>query len=836
MQVFLNRRKDLVEKKMWKAQWIHGNVEGKGPHYLYFRKVVEISEQIIGACLFITADKNYKLLIDGRFVGEGPIRSSSHYWSYDTYNVTEDIQSGKHAICVIVAQWDPSYGNPLALFAQLELTYADKTVEIIGTDCNWKVYKAKGWRNDVPLNLWAGGQRGYVEIRDMRLDDFEWETSEFNDANWEWACAFTRGFWNEEVRCYGHRWSYLVNRDIPFFKTYVRYPTKITSYGELKSTDMDYYRSYIGDHLWIGMDNILPLSKSEINNCETFLNRESEIELKTCYEGECEGGILWQPAIVFDMGDLLNGYIRIDIEGSAGSVIDLSFSQTLQDGKVYPYTTGIHRVSRFILKQGRQQIEGFNYENLRFLQLTLRSSEDIVKLYKVSLRVVEYPVKHVGCFKCSDELLTRVWTATERTTKLCMLDVFMDNTWREKQGWGGDVSTIILSVLACYGEMDIIKRYLRMFIYDQLPSGALPVIVPGHGSGLIDHSMAYPLRLWEYFLWTADLSLLHELYPGLRRYMEYLEKYETSDFILDEMPESLWFDWALIDRRKPSVILNFYYYSDVMAMIRIAKVLELTEDIAVFEYKAEQLRNSINAFWDKDREIFPDCLINGVPSINISEDTNGIALYTGIASRTQSESIARNVFSSSFDIYAKSNIKKSGPPFSIYVLMGLCKNGFHNTALNYIRERHGSAFQQGLDTMPEQWIYTSIGGTSAAQATLAAAYVLTTEILGIKPLEPGFSKIFIDPHPCDLTWASGTLPTVKGLLSLSWFWQDKDFIIEADFPSELSAEICLPYIGRGVEVSPESGDVLYDRPTEQIVTLNSGGKYRIRIIDITNGG
>jgi hypothetical protein len=43
---------------------------------------------------------------------------------------------------------------------------------------------------------------------------------------------------------------------------------------------------------------------------------------------------------------------------------------------------------------------------------------------------------------------------------------------------------------------------------------------------------------------------------------------------------------------------------------------------------------------------------------------------------------------------------------------------------------------------------------------------LSQHVLGIEPLEPGFSKVKIEPHLGSLEWAEGTLPTPKGIIEV----------------------------------------------------------------------
>jgi hypothetical protein len=39
---------------------------------------------------------------------------------------------------------------------------------------------------------------------------------------------------------------------------------------------------------------------------------------------------------------------------------------------------------------------------------------------------------------------------------------------------------------------------------------------------------------------------------------------------------------------------------------------------------------------------------------------------------------------------------------------------------------------------------------------------LSAEVLGVRPVQPGFGEIEIVPHLCDLEWAEGSVPTPRG--------------------------------------------------------------------------
>ena len=49
-----------------------------------------------------------------------------------------------------------------------------------------------------------------------------------------------------------------------------------------------------------------------------------------------------------------------------------------------------------------------------------------------------------------------------------------------------------------------------------------------------------------------------------------------------------------------------------------------------------------------------------------------------------------------------------------------------------------------------------------------AAPALTTNVLGVRPTSPGFATFVVTPHPGDLEWARGDVPTPHGTIHVSW--------------------------------------------------------------------
>ena len=82
-----------------------------------------------------------------------------------------------------------------------------------------------------------------------------------------------------------------------------------------------------------------------------------------------------------------------------------------------------------------------------------------------------------------------------------------------------------------------------------------------------------------------------------------------------------------------------------------------------------------------------------------------------------------------------------------------------------MRERYGPMLARGATTLWESFEPTAslCHGFSATPV-----YQLSTEVLGVAPLEPGFARFRLAPQPVDLDWARGVVPTVRGDIAVAW--------------------------------------------------------------------
>jgi hypothetical protein len=82
-----------------------------------------------------------------------------------------------------------------------------------------------------------------------------------------------------------------------------------------------------------------------------------------------------------------------------------------------------------------------------------------------------------------------------------------------------------------------------------------------------------------------------------------------------------------------------------------------------------------------------------------------------------------------------------------------------------------------------------------------AAPALTNSVLGVTPTSNGFATYSVIPHPGDVAWAQGDVPTPHGAVSVSWEHQSGSFTMTVKSPSGTTARVGVPTFGRTLDVT-----------------------------------
>lgn len=181
----------LLNPGDWQAEWISANLVGS-PHAAvpvpYFRKEFVTQGAIKSARLYVTSLGVFECSINGQLVGDDVL---SPGWTdfckrirYSVYDVTNHLQSGENALGAMVGDgWAvghvgmgarQAYSQKPCLLAQLEITLADGSKQIIVSNSSWKHQFGPIVESDIM----------HGESYDARLEMPGWDKTGFDDSIW----------------------------------------------------------------------------------------------------------------------------------------------------------------------------------------------------------------------------------------------------------------------------------------------------------------------------------------------------------------------------------------------------------------------------------------------------------------------------------------------------------------------------------------------------------------------------------------------------------------------------------------------------------------------------
>jgi len=781
----------------WKASWIWRRGESQGTNLLLLaRKTFTVEKQPDQARLFISADNRYELYVNGKMVNRGPARCQPNHQSYDILEIGSLIRPGENVLA-IRALHQGKFGSFFTpprpgLMAQLEITTGG-SVKIITTDSSWKVKKPEGTNLDSPP---------YGELIDFRRAENGWQNAEFDDDTWTNAEELTSDRywpWPEPSRkavpqTNTFPWTNLVARDLPYLKESIVMGKKLFETGEILEMGFN-------DPVSEGVHGLLfPLKKGSITGLESYQNGSGPVTIKNSYPADVFGGeAIYSTYLVFDLGELMHGYPHLEVEGNAGTIVEILYAPHLLGGK-FPLRTDISGralTDKIILGRGKNSWDALEIKYVRYMLIAIRNTDRPVNLYFAGFTRTDYPFAEKGYLSVPDDKeVEGLWKAGRKTLHAITTDAFTDN-YREMLQY---VQTSYYSSRASYatsGDSYLQRRYLKQVAELQQIDGILPAAAPVttyKGQRFLDAPLFWVLGLHDYYLYTGDTSTVSDLLPAAGKVLERLREWENKDGLIDSPPYPYWIDHADLDRSGANFSLNALYLlalEDYTSMERWAGNLPVA---SAFEKRAEKLRLTLrNKFWNSDKKLFSEALTEGKLSETYSEQANSLAIVAGVATPEQQVEIVKEF------VVNKSARLVPSVLFMHYITESLFISGHGIEALSMLKERYRGMMNEGSGTLWEDWSLSATKKSGTYQPNSSRSVVqaentfithsLTRWLLGMQPVKPGMKEVILSYNPCGLAEIKGAIPSPYGLISIAWGETKKGKTLEVEIPEGINVSL-----------------------------------------------
>ena len=772
----------------WQAAWIWSAEPTSGTHdYVYFRRVFRLARMPAAALLRVAAEREATLWVNGALLDHGPPISDPRFKRYQTYDITTLLKPGANGLAIRVYHDEgrggfTAHANAHGLLCQIE---ADGSV-IAATNDTWRALPCPAYHKPT-VRL---GDSMWPEIFDAHADTPGWELTDFDDRAWPHArpvISPAHPLWGAaQPQARFFPWVNLIPCETrPLRRTRHR-PAAVRQVGEVLQQRE---ASAEDTAVRMSLERIRPLSKAVVSAAECLVSGSGGTKIRNSSPEEADDTFdgLRNATLLLDFGRLMNARFGFRLTAEAAA-IDIGYAYRLEEGRVVPYISRRTALAdHYIARPGAQQWESADWRHFRYVQLTFRNLAGELTLDEVWAEEVRNHFEQRGAFAASDPRLGRLFDMVRRTTDLNVVDRTMDNPSRERKQYLGDCSAIVPSIMHCFGDGALLRRYFIQHAEGQHATGQYRYSYPGHQddrASLFDHALSLPLRLWEHYQHVADRALVRHLWPGVVRLLELSASCLDRDAMMTLPPYNIWFDWGHMERRG--------HFLPLQAMT--AEVMRRAADLAEaigqsgnpWAEIGRRMRAHIPRWYDTRRGVFVDALIDGQPQKHASEHANSLVALWNLAPAP--------MIRSALDRWAEApQFFGQASPAWLYLPAAFIHAGRPELAIRWMHDRLGRLEAQGLDTWPETWCLfgeNTLGrwrcrnSRAVAQgAGLGVPTALLGELCGIQPAAPGFASVRIAPQPGPLTTLTGTLPGPDGNYVLQMEKHGNDWQLCLELPS-----------------------------------------------------
>ena len=786
--------------------------------WFLFRRRVDLDFDPDEAALKITSDGKYQLFVNGLRLGRGPVRCSPLHQRYDTYQGLSCFRRGENIIGVLVHTYGADTAFYEGVHGHWRSTFGDGALWLDGrvsgrgigasvsTDEEWRALECDAWRRDTPQ---VNSGLGFVEDFDARRFPEDWLDPTFDDGAWEAVQILTAGGGGPEARFGG-----AVTRPFPMLKPSLMphqaeeivAPVRLVWARESHTVELPISQQAYEEPLG-------PTSPERLALCAPILVGGADIATE-----EGRGAVL-----LFDFGEIQAGRPRIEIDAKGGEEFDIIVSERLPgeyeaegiapDARIErkPLLGLDAHVTRYTAHAGAQTFESFEWDAVRWLQLTVRHAPAGVRINSVAVVTTRFPALRRGHFECSDPMLTRLWSLGARTIELCMHDGWVDCPSREQRQWLGDATVEHLAGEAAFGSNihPLNHHFLVSAAESQRTDGLLEMFAPGDhrrfGWLIPDFTLQWIFNVADHFEYSGDGALLREVFPTLLKALSWFEALQGEDGRIADLPYWHFQDWAAVGRTGYATVLNAELLGAFGVAARLARALEWPHEAARLEAKVTSLKRALESHWDEQRGVYVDSVnpATGLREARCSQHANAAMILWGQLDSHRMERIAAEIGDrAQLRLTPAPPVTMSGEPFdaatdivlantffSHFVYAALAKAGRLDLALALMRERYGAMLAAGATSLWEGFEpHTSLAHGFSSSPT----WQLSRHVLGVTPSSPGFARARIAPYLGDLDFARGVHPTRLGDVTVSMQRAGASIDIDISLPTAMDGVLAAP--------------------------------------------
>ncbi|WP_162271370.1 alpha-L-rhamnosidase C-terminal domain-containing protein [Luteitalea pratensis] len=703
----------------------------------HFRRVFELDARPSTFVVHVSADNRYRLFVNGEPVSSGPQRSDLMHWRYETVDLAPRLRAGRNVLAAVVWNWGDE--KPVAQFSRQTafLLQGNSPREaIVNSGPEWKVLRNEGY-TWIPVPGPAIG--GYYaappgEAIDARRYPWGWEHPDYPQDDWVAAQA-GRGARARRTQLragnpFGEAGGWqLVPRSIPPME---ESPVQFASVRRTEGVQAN----------------------------AGFLQGKSELIVPSRSRA----------VLLLDQGHLTNAFPVLETSGGAGSTVALVYAEALKDAKGNKGNrNGIEGKTIAGVRDefrpdggNRRRFQTLWFRTYRYVQLEITTGEEPLRVHDLHGIFVGYPFELAAQFSSDLAWLADMWAINWRGARLCAWETYFDTPYYEQLQYVGDTRIQALITLYMSNDDRLVRQAIEHFDFSRIPEGITASRYPSDlGQYIPTFSPIWVAMVHDFWMHRDAPDYVRGFLPGTRSVLAWFERQVDDTGLLGPISWWPYVDWAKewgrgvppggSEGHSTVISLQFVYALDRAAELEQALGVPGLADH--YRSLARKVRDAVRQrSWDQAKGLFRDT----PGGTTYSQQANVMAVLTDAVAAGDQAALMERVLSDT-------TLTQSTYYFSYYQFEALRKAGLGDRYVEQLVPWRGM-LDLGLTTVPE----TPEPTRSDSHAWSAHPnYGLLATVVGVRPAEPGFKRVRIEPHLGPLQRVEGRVPHPAGTISVT---------------------------------------------------------------------
>ena len=545
---------------------------------------------------------------------------------------------------------------------------------------------------------------------------------------------------------------------------------------------------------------------------------------------------------VFDLGQNMVGWVRLQIDGKAGQQITVRHAEEINnDGTLYTDNLRSAKAQTvYTCKGNGVEVYEPRFTYMGFRYVAIEGLTQPPSLSDLTGRVVHDDLRQLGTWESSNPLLNQLWENIRWGLRGNYRSIITDCPQRdERQAWLGDRGAVALGEMFVYDTGPLYDKWFDDIADAQQPDGNLSSVCPAYWPmyvGDVTWPSMFIIAPGSVYEQTGDRRAIADHYEPMKRWLD-MHWAQVNDGVT---MRDTYGDWCA-PPRKPEIIhaqdpalkthggilATSYLAHNHKLMAKYAYLLGKAGDAEEFEHRVQTLTDGLNRrFFNTDEDRYD----------NGSQTSYVLPLAFGLVPDDKVDGVFEGL------------VHKIETDTDYHIGTGLIGGGWLNRVLtdhgrpdlSYIIANQtdypswGYMIQNGATTVWELW-----NGNTANPAMNSGNHIMLVgdllqwmhhDLAGIEAdfEQPGFKHILMRPTLVgNLRAVNSTHVSPHGLIASDWRVRGEKFNWSVTIPVNTRATLFVP--------TPDAGRVTVDgKPVSEAegveVIGEADGRVKLRLV------